>query len=338
MPAPKPGTVADWDTSNLNLAMPSGGQIASGWTVDQVVPSNWLNWFMNLVGQWTDYLRDFEIQAHTWTVTQTFTPTAASSAVVANGNGSAPAVLGNGGTGPGIEGKGGTAGGVNAAGVFGIAHTGVNEPGVYGSGNDGTGAGVYGEGGSGGGPGVYGECSAASAQGGQFAANGVFGAVNLIPGAAPSTPPAGDMWVDNSVPQLGVRLGAAGTDPNKNGVTLGPKNWSRAAGHITTNGSGAAVLDDGVGFGAITPFNGPNEITINWAKQFASAKSYAVFLSCDNPGGSTLYMPLILSKTATAIQVKIVQVTLGSPANLVDQDPTTTANLGLSVIAQGITT
>ncbi|SRR6266849_118349 len=72
MPAPKPTTVPDWDTAQLNLLTPPGGQITNGWTNGQVVPSNWLNWFMNLVGQWTDYLRDFELIAHTWSLLQTF--------------------------------------------------------------------------------------------------------------------------------------------------------------------------------------------------------------------------------------------------------------------------
>ncbi len=72
MPAPKPTTVPDWDTALLNLLTPPSGQITNGWTNGQIPPSNWFNWWMNLVGQWTDYLRDFELIAHTWTLLQTF--------------------------------------------------------------------------------------------------------------------------------------------------------------------------------------------------------------------------------------------------------------------------
>lgn len=72
MPSPKPPSAADWDTTLANLLAPPGGQIASGWANSQVVPSNWLNWWMNLVGTWTDYLNDFETHALTWTALQTF--------------------------------------------------------------------------------------------------------------------------------------------------------------------------------------------------------------------------------------------------------------------------
>lgn len=72
MPAPKPASLPDWDTTLANLLMPPGGQIASGWANGQVVPSNWLNWWMNLVGQWEDYLNDFEANLHTWIAVQTF--------------------------------------------------------------------------------------------------------------------------------------------------------------------------------------------------------------------------------------------------------------------------
>ena len=56
--AAKPTAQADWDTTLANLLSPSAGQIAAGWANGQVVPSNWLNWWMNLVGTWTDYLFD----------------------------------------------------------------------------------------------------------------------------------------------------------------------------------------------------------------------------------------------------------------------------------------
>lgn len=186
MPAPKPGTVADWDTNLANLLAASAGQIAAGWANGQIPPSNWMNWWMNLVGQWTDYLRDFELIAHTWTAGQIF-------------NAGITASLANGVT---INASSGAAGGSQALkgtaniGCWGIG-TGATAAsvGIYGVTNgSGPGAGVWGDGSIGGsGPGLRGT------------GNGSFPPAHLDPQAVPGSPSDGDLWVDSGTNGLGWR-------------------------------------------------------------------------------------------------------------------------------------
>lgn len=54
---PKPANSAFWaDTAAApDIVAPSSGKRHLGWLVE-AVPHTWLNWWMNLVGQWTDYL------------------------------------------------------------------------------------------------------------------------------------------------------------------------------------------------------------------------------------------------------------------------------------------
>lgn len=94
--ATKPTTLPRWaetagGTPDANIATPSSGQLDTGWTVGQKpVPSNFQNWFQNLVYKWIAYLSD-------GLFTQA---TANTQAIRATGNG----------TGAGIEGIGGTTG------------------------------------------------------------------------------------------------------------------------------------------------------------------------------------------------------------------------------------
>jgi hypothetical protein len=180
MPAPKPSSPADWDTSILNLLAPSAGQIASGWAFNQTVPSDWLNWWQNLVGQWTDYLRDFEIQAHTWTVSQTMSTQALITQAGITGtqsiaNTNAANFTGN-GSGAGLQGTGGATNGYGLSGVGG----GANGGGVIGQSTNG--AGVVGS-------------SSGNGKGGQFYQSGVKGAIQLVAAISdPSSPDVGDVW------------------------------------------------------------------------------------------------------------------------------------------------
>lgn len=210
MPAPKPSSVADWDTSLLNLLAPSGGQIASGWTTGQVVPSEWLNWWMNLVGQWTDYLNDLTNETLTWNVLQTFAAGISVSQSSANvdgvsstGNGSGVGVRGIGG---GLNGTGGlffggatdgtAVSGTGSGMGFGGAFFGGNSdsPGVSGLGGNTNGPGGTFSG-KGTGPGVIG-ANTHTGPGGQFSGNATRPALHLVPQATPSTPANGDIWVD----------------------------------------------------------------------------------------------------------------------------------------------
>ena len=52
----KPGTIPTLSTSEANQDTPSGGQIASGWTVGQTGVSDYDNWFKNWTGKWLTYL------------------------------------------------------------------------------------------------------------------------------------------------------------------------------------------------------------------------------------------------------------------------------------------
>src|SRR4051794_17776562 len=86
MPAPKPSTLPDWATSasGADMTAPSSGKQAQGWTASEFPPHNYFNWWQNLVGQWTDYLNDFEANTHTWTAVQTHTVTTGSAVVASS--------------------------------------------------------------------------------------------------------------------------------------------------------------------------------------------------------------------------------------------------------------
>lgn len=47
----------DWDGEATKVA-PSGGRLAEGWEPEMFPPAEEWNWWMNLVGQWTEYLDD----------------------------------------------------------------------------------------------------------------------------------------------------------------------------------------------------------------------------------------------------------------------------------------
>ena len=48
--------VQRWDTNLTNIATPSAGQVAAGFATNDPLPSNWLNRFLNIAGEWQAYL------------------------------------------------------------------------------------------------------------------------------------------------------------------------------------------------------------------------------------------------------------------------------------------
>lgn len=63
--ATKPTALPTWATDLSNNTEPSSGQKASGWTVEQVPPSSYFNWWMYTAYLWSQYLDEL----HSETVT-----------------------------------------------------------------------------------------------------------------------------------------------------------------------------------------------------------------------------------------------------------------------------
>ena len=53
-----------------------------GWDVGEDPPAQYANWLQGTTGQWIDWLDTYEDTAHTWTATQTFTPSTAVPGIV----------------------------------------------------------------------------------------------------------------------------------------------------------------------------------------------------------------------------------------------------------------
>lgn len=53
---PAPTKHPDWATDATNNVEPPSGKIAAGWLPGEQPPSGWMNWWKNLVGQWTRWL------------------------------------------------------------------------------------------------------------------------------------------------------------------------------------------------------------------------------------------------------------------------------------------
>lgn len=53
-----------------------------GWDVGERPPSQYENWLRGVTGDWIDWLDTFESTPHTWTATQTFTPSTAAPGIV----------------------------------------------------------------------------------------------------------------------------------------------------------------------------------------------------------------------------------------------------------------
>jgi hypothetical protein len=61
---------------------PPAGKKDIGWDVGERPPAQYENWLRGTTGQWIDWLDTFESTPHTWTATQTFTPSTAVPGVI----------------------------------------------------------------------------------------------------------------------------------------------------------------------------------------------------------------------------------------------------------------
>lgn len=67
---------------------PPTGKKDIGWDVGERPPAQYANWLQGTTGQWIDWLDTYEDTAHTWTATQTFTPSTAAPGVLLGYNSS----------------------------------------------------------------------------------------------------------------------------------------------------------------------------------------------------------------------------------------------------------
>lgn len=70
--ATKPSELPEWATGAADIVDPLLAEKQAGWTEGYEPPSQWFNWWMNLVYTWCVWLDAFETTAHTWTEVQTF--------------------------------------------------------------------------------------------------------------------------------------------------------------------------------------------------------------------------------------------------------------------------
>lgn len=147
--AEQPTQLPQWATTAGNTVEPSAGEKAAGYQVSTKPAARKMNWLLNLIYEWLQYV-------------QTPVGTGAGAGVDATGGstsgsglkgtGGAPNGIGvegiGAGTGVGVEGKGDSAADADIAG---------NKDGVYGEGGDSNSTGVTGKGGPTNGKGVYGE-------------------------------------------------------------------------------------------------------------------------------------------------------------------------------------
>ena len=148
--AEKPATLPVWATDGGTTVEPSAGQKAAGFAVSTRPPARWVNWVLNLIYGWIQYLN----------------------APVGTGAGAGFSATGGSTSGPGLQGAGG---GPNGSGVKGIA-VGAGDGGNFAA--DTTGRGAYGQGGSAGGHGGYFKGTANAGN-----SHGVLGEASYAPNA-----------------------------------------------------------------------------------------------------------------------------------------------------------
>ncbi len=239
--AQKPSSLPTWATDGGTTLEPSAGEKAAGWVVGTRAPARWMNWVLNLIYQWTQYL-DAPVGTGAGAGIDATGGSTSGSGLKGTGGapngkglegvgtGSGAGVTGTGGTtGAGVTGTGGATSG---AGVTGTATAG-NSDGVQGNGQgsgDGvqgtggaTGAGVRGIGGATSGAGVFGTGTAGNAKGGDFTAHGSGTGVSGTGGSSNGT-------------------GVVGTGGATNGIGVQGNGTGGGEGVIGTANSGTGVL------------------------------------------------------------------------------------------------
>jgi hypothetical protein len=161
----QPSKTPDWNTALTNNVEPLAGRKSSGFATNDIPTSGELNWWMNTVYQWCNYLKGLVAGTETWNKLVAVAATAGA-AITGTGNGSGSGVVGTGGATNGI-GVAGTGGGSAGTGVLGTGQ--------------GASAGVWGVGGASAGPGVFGQ-SNNGGQGGRFSGSGSASGVHSTGG------------------------------------------------------------------------------------------------------------------------------------------------------------
>ena len=224
----KPTTLPTWATTGGTTVEPSAGQKAAGFAVSTRPPARWVNWLLNNLYTWMQYL-DAPV-----------------------GTGAGPGLAGTGGStsGPGLAGTGGAP---NGKGLQGTG-TGTGD-GVNGTGGTTSGAGVAGTGGATNGPGGYlrgtGSGKGVDAAGGATDGSiGVFGtsvATNGhgVSGTGTGTGNGVSGTAGSGTSAVGV-LGTSGggySTCGVKGVTASGTNYASPAGYFdSTAGDGLAVF------------------------------------------------------------------------------------------------
>jgi hypothetical protein len=112
--------------------------------------------------------------------------------------------------------------------------------------------------------------------------------------------------------------------------TATPKNLPKAWVSLTLNSTNSPTVNDG--FNVTSVAAGANLITVTFASAFSSA-NYAV--SIQDVWSSTTTLATVNSKSTTAMDFYIAEVTPGSPANIVAQTPNAIGARAFDVIVYG---
>lgn len=250
--ATKPSKLPEWATTGGTTLEPSAGEKAAGWAVGTRAPARWMNWILNNIYTWVQYVSDGVFVADASSGDEGIDATGDGVAAGVKGTGGAtngPGVTGVGtgsgdgvvgssaGTGDGVVGTGGTSNGSGVRGVGGSS----DGDGVHGTGA-GLASGLRGYGGSTSGPGCYGTGGSPNGIGVKGAGTGTGDGVSGTGGATG----AGVVGTGGSTSGAGVE-GTGG--PNSAGV-------SGTGG--ATNGNGVEGQGTGTGAGVVgTGANGP---------------------------------------------------------------------------------
>lgn len=240
----KPSDLPVWNTDATNRAEPTVGRQAAGFSTSDTPTSLELNWWFNLVYEWTAYVDDLVSNAFTWVALHTFQAgivvtqsTSNGTAITATANGTGAGVIGTATASAGSYGvkavsttetalkAESTTGKAVYAVATGAGATAIEASSTSGAGNGvkstvGSGVAIRGVTSSGGGIAIKGEGSNA-AYAGSFVAGGTtgFGVImsgsgeraplRLIPQTEPTQRDTGDLYVNSGDGKLYIWNGAA---------------------------------------------------------------------------------------------------------------------------------
>lgn len=288
----KPTADTRWATAGTKV-QPNSGQKDAGWAVGQKPPAQWLNWWMDAVDQWVQWLDDYENTAHSWSQLQKFDGGASAGGADgthglfdAQGSNNTPGVYGLAGT--GATGTGVTGVGVNRptfgnVGVKGLGGSGTNASSVGGQG------GVFlgGAGGATAGDSGEGLVSQGGAVDGTTNTTGIGGTGGSFRGGA-ITADANSRKGGSGVKSEGG-LGQDGYGPSFKGVH-GDLEWEDGDLRQTSHGSSGVNQLLGTYIG--------EDLEVNGAGIFNAAMSIAGLLTAS--GGIALEAPIAIAPILNA--------------------------------------